>query len=160
MRNAGICLVLGLLMLTWSCDSGIPTFSTDQFETNGMTLHPYFQQDHITPVKDQWPELYQYLEKGHIQAEAKSGKIMVYSFDFYKFITNQRSQIYETPFLQQYSQFLTVFGPPTDVFVQEEEGGMIVFYAPTVYGETCPSCESVKKLQYHFDGEGKLIPTE
>ena len=148
-----------LAFLTFGCNNGIKKFKTNDINTGGLKYERYFLKDNISPLKDEWLELYTYLKKGHLLQNKKNEEEVdyIYSYQLYQFLKRNLLKLYETPFLQKYDQFVSVFGEPERY--HDMGNKIMINYIPSVIGDSCETCNH-DAFGYIFDKASKELLKE
>jgi hypothetical protein len=141
------------------CSSGIKKFKVDNIQTaKGVSYEPYFNKSEIAPLKSEWKELYIHLKKGHLLRSIGDSEInYIYSYQLYKLLKSNLLKIYSTPFLQDYNNFIAVFGEPS--IVQEVGDKMTITYSKSVIGDPCQTCNH-DLFGYTFDKSSQKLLKE
>lgn len=94
----------------------------------------------IKPLKKEWPELYQYLTKGHLQiVTLNSGRITtIQSYQLYRYLIDNIIKIHKTPFLQDYDNVVSTFANDEDTIFFEYEINYSI--KPIIVGDKCSTC--------------------
>lgn len=132
--------LFGTLLLLAGCNNNIKKFNVGELNTGGIEYNRLFDKTAISPLKDEWKELYLYLKGGHV-LQGKDGERVkyIYSHEFYQFIKKNQLKIYDTPFLKNYKNFVTVFGDPERKRTPPDR--IVINYIPTVIGDSCKTCQ-------------------
>jgi hypothetical protein len=151
--------IVGLLvMLSFTgCNKGVSSFQVNNIHKS-KKYNRFFLKDEIKPLRNQWRELYSYLEKGHLlQHINNEGRIWYsYSLDLYSYLNRNVTKIYSTPFLKNFDQFILVFGEPNQI--QKRNNKISFYYDPHVIGD-CETCH-YQGYYYVFDETTKKILKE
>lgn len=138
------------------CSSHIMKFNPTELNSNAI-FTPYFDKN-IKPLKNEWKDLYYYLKRGHILQNADNNDFSyIYSYKLYKYLKSNLLKIYETPYLQEYDNFIKVFGQPRKEW--ERDGKINISYFQSVIGDSCTTC-SHHGFGYVFDSATKKLLKE
>ncbi len=111
----------------------------------------------ISPLKKEWPILYQYLAKGHLvrcKVDSSTSRLMI-SNGLYLHLQRNERRIYNSPYLQDYNNFVAVFGEP---YSKVEKGELFyIVYIPKIFAISNLSVNS--GLTYYFDSETMQLST-
>ena len=100
-----------LLFIAISCNNSIKKFDTSNFDVHYFKKIECVDKKKIIPLKKEWPELYQYLVKGHLFIlKDNSESRFALSRQFAKYFQNNRIKVYKTLFFQDLDQFKLAFG--------------------------------------------------
>lgn len=129
-----------IAVLTISCSQSIKNFNLSKYPTSEYQKTSFVDLNKIKPLKKEWPELYHFLAKGHLQIVTfKSGRIeTLHSYQFYKFLKNNVLMIYKTPFLQDFENVVSTFANGEDaIYFDEEINSGISFH---IVDDLCKTC--------------------
>lgn len=99
-----------IVMFLLSCSQSIKKFDTKKFIDYNYEKIECVDIKKITPLKKEWPELYNYLVKGHLFVlKDHSETRFALSQNFAKYFQENRIKVYKTPFLQDLDQFKLAF---------------------------------------------------
>ncbi len=146
--------ILIIVLPLVGCNNGIKKFQPT-LNSKGQNYQPYFNKS-IKPLKKEWKELYFYLKQGHI-LKLKGKSNYTYSYEFYKFLKKNLLRIYETPYLQDYNNFVTVFGESDNLW--ESDDRIKITYFQSVVGNSCETCQH-DAFGYVFDAKTKKLLKE
>lgn len=147
-----------LVFLFAGCNNRIRKFKTNNINSGDLKFERYFLKSEISPLKDEWTELYSYLQKGHLLQSRNGEEVRyIYSYQLYQFLKKNLLKIYETPFLQKYEQFISVFGEPERY--HDLGSKIMINYIPSVIGDSCETCNH-DAFGYVFDKESKELLRE
>lgn len=136
----------------FSCNNKIKKFQPTLKEISSLKYSPYFNKE-IKPLKKDWKELYYYLKKGHI-LKHKEELSYIYSYELYTLLNKNRLKIYEIPYLQDYDNFIKVFGEPRSKL--ENDTIIIIAYLQNVIGGSCETC-NYSSFGCNFDSKTKKL---
>ncbi len=141
------------------CSSGIKKIKSDDIQaTKGVNYEQYFNKSEIAPLKSEWKGLYVHMKKGHLlQSVGDREKDYIYSYQLYKLLKSNLLKIYSTPFLQDYNNFIAVFGEPS--IVQEVGNKVTITYSKSVIGDPCQTCNH-DLFGYTFDKSSQKLLKE
>lgn len=145
-----------LLFIAISCNNSIKKFDLSKYPISEYQKTSLIDLNKIKPLKKEWPELYQYLKKGHLQIITfKSGATnSIYSYQLYKFLNRNNLMIYKTPFLQDFDNVISSFGDSGEITYLNNT--INVFYVPTIVGDICKTC-TYSGFGYVFDKKTKKL---
>lgn len=100
-----------IAFLLASCHQHIRKLDTSNFIDDNFEKIEFVDKKKIQPLRKEWPELYEYLVKGHLfLLKDESEYRYAVSSEFAKFFQKNKSKVFTTPFLQDYDQFKLAFG--------------------------------------------------
>lgn len=151
-------LVLFILLLCISCNNKIKKFEPDQFGQIHKNYKQVFNKKAIIPLRNEWNELYLFLKKGHIQQSINAGNgNHIYSYQFYRFLSDNLLRLYDTPFLQDYSQFVLSLGKPD--YEKRNNGRIFIAYSISVVDDPCSTCTH-NAFTFEFDEKTNALLRE
>jgi hypothetical protein len=147
-----------LIFIAISCNISIKKFDLSKYDIPKYKKSELVDLNKIKPLKKEWPELYRYLKKGHLQIVTfKPGRIeTLHSNQFYKFLNNNVSMIYKTPFLQDYDNVISTFANEEDAIYFDEVINLPIWL--NVVDKICKTCD-YSGIGLLFDKKTKKLMT-
>ncbi|MEZ4950805.1 MAG: hypothetical protein R2879_16300 [Saprospiraceae bacterium] len=143
-------LFIFILVQSLGCFSGVKKYTPPTFYQE-IDKYKHFFNPEIKPLKKQLSELYFYLKRGHIYKHINENAY-IYSPKIIEFIRANRSNFINVPYLQEYSNFIKVFGEPHGI--SEGDKTFLVYYV----GLTLGSIDSNQEMfAFTFDQETKKL---
>jgi hypothetical protein len=101
---------LAFIVVFYSCNNSIKKFDTSNFDVHYFKKIECIDKKKIIPLKKEWPELYQYLVKGHLFIlKDKNESVFATSRIFANYFQKNSVKVYKTPFLQDLDQVKLAF---------------------------------------------------
>jgi hypothetical protein len=148
-------ILISIAVLIQGCFSDIKKFKPQSFDFD-FSNYVEFYNPEIRPLKYQWKDLFNYLRKGHIYKH-ENKKLYIYSSELYRYLQLNHSKFYGVPYLQNYSNFLKVFGEPDSIIDNGKE--LLLLYFPYALGKNDISIYQ-HGFSYSFDKETKMMLDE
>jgi hypothetical protein len=143
-------LFIFILVQSMGCFSGVKKYTPPTFYQEIDNFKPFFNPE-IQPLKKQFSELYFYLKRGHIYKHNNENAYL-YSPKIIEFIRANRSYFIKVPYLQEYSNFIKVFGEPYEI--SDGDKTFLVYYVGLTFGRH----ESNREMfAFTFDQETKKL---
>ncbi|MBK8567961.1 MAG: hypothetical protein IPN76_32730 [Saprospiraceae bacterium] len=162
MRSTTIsCIVVCMLIVSFAitgCNRHIKSFEISKYNPNPTNFEKYFNSGQVSSLKNEWEDLYYYLKREHVQsANVKGEEIFVFSFDLYKFLQANLLNFYTTPFLQNYENYVKIFGKPE--YFHDDGKRIEIVYARSIIGDSCRTCTH-HGIGFKFDAKTKKLVKE
>lgn len=146
------------IILSFTDCSGIKKFKIDISSAPGVSYEIYFDKGKLVPLKKEWKELYLFLKKGHLlRSEGKESVTFIHSYQLYTLLRLEREKVYNTPFLQDYENFLITFGKPDNIQVVRDR--IFITYTRFVVDNPCEACQH-DLFAFTFDKKSKRLLRE
>ena len=142
--------VIILVFILSSCNTQLV-----KFYDGNENYKPLFNKKKIKPLKEEWKELYLYLQSGHVlQKKEERAVTYIYSYELYKYLHKNMKKIHHTSYLSKYQNMVDVFGEPDAVF--EDKRYINLNYMVHIVDDPCETCTH-SGFSFLFDKTTKII---